>query len=338
MRNTIKALTRGILAGTGLLTLLPSQATAGLCDMNGCWEVGAEALWWKPCVCNFEYAIAAPQTESSTTPNSKTIYAVKPDYDWGFRVWIGADSSCDCYFINLAWTHLQATSTSNVNAPTGSRLTPLFSLVSNNFNDYTNALGRYKNDYDKVNLRAARYLYKGCDIDYYGYAGLRWVDIKQRRQIFATHTVVNTSYRDFERQTAEFDGVGLELGLGGRYHIGCGFNLVGNASVVTVLGHSRLHSELSLTDNGGAPSARTTASNLKFPSSTTCAPGIELRLGFSYMYECGCVELTGEIGYELDYYYGALSRPLAQSDTANTTALWSNVGFGGLYIGAGICF
>jgi len=259
------------------------------CRWNGSWEMGAEALYWKNCSCDWEYGLLR-DSEGQTT----AVGLLNPDYDWGFRV-LGGYYSCDsCNFLTLDWVYWRSTNTITRTAPAGQ------TIVDANLSITT---GKFKirSHYNRVNLRGGIYLYRGCDINFYTYAGVRWVDIEEKRQIdgFATQQT-GQPVLAASRTKADFWGVGLEVGVGASYYLGCNFYLNGNIGGSTALGERRFLSRL--TDQATIHNSET----INYPTRTIVVPGVDLRLGVSYKYDCSCFSITGEIGYEHTTYFNAM--------------------------------
>jgi hypothetical protein len=164
--------------------------------------------------------------------------------------------------------------------------------------------------YDRVNLRGGYYLHHSSCIDLYAFAGVRYLYVDLRQSEGRPNLWLSENSR--------FQGGGLELGLGGEYRMSCGLNLVGQAGPTASIGRRTNHAPV-----------------LHLPSRTICAPGLDFRIGINYTKQCRCLAFTGEVGYELNYFYGLLALPRdgAIVDRPVTGELTScrNIGFAGPY-------
>jgi hypothetical protein len=272
------------------------------CQWNGCWRLGAELLYWQPCVCEWDAGLGSTFPEDDI---DSTILTIKPSADFGFRLIGGYDSEDGCEFATLSWTHLRSTDAWNV---------PPFSITTFGIDQVTDLALGVKSEYNRVSLQAGRYLYQGCGANFYTVAGLDFIDFDLKRS--ANYVASSTFAEYFEK--SEYYGLGFELGLGGEYHIGCGFNLAGKVGAVASFGR-RKHRSAFPQD----PLFQ------EYPSTTLCIPGLDVRVGINYARECNCNELTLELGFALDYYW----QPLAVGMGANfSRSECIDVGFGGPYL------
>jgi hypothetical protein len=270
-----------------------------------CWEVGVDYLYWKPCGC-FEYGV----DKVSADP---VYLGVTPDYDSGFRLFAATYTDDCCHIWSVEWAHLKTTD--HVKREVGSADWVLFPSNAPSESDKAEASLKYR--YNKVNLRAGRYISNYCTSRAYAFGGLRYVDIERKQSAMAIDPEL-TSWAK-----AQFEGAAFEVGAGVEVQEPCNFSAVGHISGLAAIGRQSLDQAL-----GDRAYYR--------PTRTTCAAGIEVRLGVQYRYECDCFWITAQVGYELDYYISALSLPSGLYEATgaapfpNTTK--ANAGFGGPYL------
>lgn len=314
---------RGLAIGASLLFC--TNAVSSGCCTEGLWEVGAEALWWKPCLCPFEYGNLTP--DDNARPRNFDVLKVKPNADWGFRVWVAADR--DCYFTSLDWTYLKVANTDSVGpveAPA-----ELITYFSGGDNPQQKAVARMHTRYNKVRWKVAYYLHRSCDLSFHTFAGIRYVKIEHENRLNATPSDPAEPSQSFVER-AKWQGPAVEIGFGGGYHIGCGLYLKGHIAAIGGVGQQRL-SPMTLFEGA--------SERHDFDTYTSCIPALEFKVGISYTYVCGCFELTGEVGYEIDHYYGALAffnahNNFGASGSYNLKSV--DIGFAGPYIGLGVTF
>jgi hypothetical protein len=188
-------------------------------------------------------------------------------------------------------------------------LLPEFGLIAMSF-----ARGRQKTQYDTAYLRLGRNLFCHCNSRFYAYGSARYLGVAVIRSIKAVDVLsgsLNTFY-----DKSEFQGGGLELGIGGEYRLGCGFNLVGQLGILALLGNR--------TDFFRIVSTVSTSARLAPRNILKCAPGIDCRLAMNYTYNgclCGCNwRLVGEIGWEMDYYWSVVALRKATFVETNSIA------------------
>lgn len=317
MKRLIKTLGITLLIGASTMSAKGSADNWcwDSCRWDGCWEIGAEALYWKSCGCGWQYGTVGETGGSS--PLHIDYLRLSPDYDWGFRIQ-GGYYSCDaCSFVTLDWIYFRSTDTIKKTHPVGSILAthPTALVVGDILANH--AIVQDKFQYNRVNLRGGYYLYRGCDVSFYALAGIRWVDIEDKRNAKLVQEVLNIEDDAIPqqeivltlnpgaryREKSDFWGVGIEVGFGADYDLGCGFQLVGRVAGTTAVGRRSHHIDIVQEADAfvsGPVFIRTT-------TRTQCVPGLDFRLGFAYTYDCDCVSVTGEIGYESNYYFNALA-------------------------------
>ncbi len=294
------------------LFLLLGIATLGAIDLQKrCWEIGAELLYWRPCSPSYEYGTIV---HSDSDVES---LAIQPDYEAGFRIF-GATYTWDCcHIFSIDWTRLYTSDAVKKSAGT------LF--VFPNETDLTDATvrARLKYRYNKVNVRAGRYIASYCDSKAYVFGGIRYVNIERFQEAKAG------SVQSF--QSSKFDGAAFEVGFGMVAEEGCGFAITGHFAGLMGIGERRLTQKVNTI-------------RYRHPSHTACIPGLEARLGVRYRYECSCFWINAEIGYEIDHYFDALALVTDGNAIRNTTnpaiGATSNigVGFSGPYLQISVRF
>lgn len=336
MKKLRKALSFCLIGGS-LLISNQAVASSNWCDLDGCWELGVEALYWKPCICDWQYGFTKSDSRLSAGVDNhifQDALTVATDYEWGFRILGGYLSHDCCRSLRLDWVYLRSKDSDhaapnafiratprNPSAPSPNTLTPNVQLP----------VAKLRLEYNRVNLRGAQYLHRGCNLDLYTYVGIRWINIEQTRHVaglaFVGGAAVESPDDIFTRKGREkskFDGAGLEFGLGGEYRTRCGLSLVGLVAPTVTLGERKHHLSANFTEVGFVSN---------YASRTHCTPGLDFRLGLSYTRECDCAIVVGELGYEMHYYFNTLAT-IDNWVEDTVEALQSrciNVGFGGPY-------
>jgi hypothetical protein len=266
------------------------------CCWDGCWEAGAEALYWKPCTCEWAYGY----------DESNNVLSVSPDYHWGFRIFAGYEASDACGFLELDWTHLKGTDTNFVQ---GAQI-----LIGNIPSSETRAREHLR--YNRINFRGGYSLYRGCDVSFQMFAGLRYTDIDSNHHL-------RTEPAGDVVESSSFWGVGAEVGVAIEYGLGCNVYLLGHLAGSAAVGRREAHQQ-------SVESQPRVTRTTSVPTRTQCVPGIDMRLGIGRLTQCGCLTLFGEIGYEFHHYFGVLAAFPPVFDGAAVVEC-ADVGFGGPY-------
>lgn len=301
------------------------------CDWCGDFEIGGEALYWRPLYCQWDFA-----TQSDGGTGLVNVFSIKNHYDWGFRVF--GSWTCDDFYVALSYLYYRSTDAKGLAVAFDSTSQFQVNDVSSFKADASN---RY--DHQNVNLRVGVVDRDPCkDIELEGWGLLRWVDIENRREVRALQSSQPGGVAAINRfrQKAEFWGVGLGLGGGAHYDLVCGLGFFGESSVMAIIGERRLPSQRTLEVNQPEEVV-----SWVYRNETCVVPGLDLRVGLDYTWCCDCFSITGLIGYELNYYWnalilGELAPGAGFPDSTEVTLPRScrDIGFAGLVLGFSIGF
>jgi hypothetical protein len=300
-----------VLAGAAMLST-PSAA-----DSN-CWSLGAEALYWKPFTCGWEYGV------QGSIQDNKRLFALHSDYTWGFRLG-GEYTTCDGFgSLDLEWTYLKASDSAHA-----------FDLTEFVIAPAVSGKAGLRHRYNRVNLRGSRELFNCCCGTFYAYTGIRYVDIDLQRRFRGFEDIEFLVLAHEGKENSSYWGVGIEGGVGASIDIACGFSLIGRFGLSGLVGRRRHDFQGSATFFNVARLSRNT------PTQSQVVPGVDMQLGVSYTYECSCWALTGEIGYENQALFDALLLYQGLVDFGfpnRTDIVCSDVSYGGPYIALRVSF
>lgn len=307
-------------------------------------EIGGSALYWKTIAPSFHYAETFSNINAQGQGTQNTLHSVDPGFDWGLRIYA---SFCSA---TLDWTHYSVRDTNPTIITPVASPNPLSSPITFIFYPRApdtptgsntaraiveRASATIKNEYDRVNLRWHHCLQSYCSMDLYAYAGVRWFRIRQSQKMEGSRSAIPVpldqpaAFFSFS-QSAEFNAGAIELGAGGIYCLGCNFDIVGHVGALAALGHRKLNGQTIST-------LEFTTARLLDRSNTHFASGIEVQLALRYTQECGCMKLTGELGYELNYYFNPIEI-FQLSPTYDLNFHNIDVGYSGPYISLKLCF
>lgn len=286
------------------------------CCWDGCFQIGASAIWWRPSTPYFEYGRV-------NTTSSGAFVAVEPagfhaEYQWGFQIFGGWFPHNACWFGHAKWNYL------NRSKNHGRIEDPIIPVFTTNTAQLS-ATAKSRFEYNQVYARLGYYLQRNCYVDFYTYGGLRWVDVRVR---FTIEGINSDDELNVYRERTETWAVGIETGFGGEYHLGCGFNLNGRMGFFGGVGEQKHFF--------GSPTVTTVASaaETQIPTQVFCLPGFDARFGVNFTYECCCTEIVLELAYEMDYYFDAITVKNAESVFSS----WHDVGFAGPVLSLSVCF
>jgi Legionella pneumophila major outer membrane protein precursor len=304
-------------AGAALALLMSTQTLAAdWCNLSGDWVAGAHALVFTPVTCEYDYASV------STTEGDQPVSTVKCELDWGFRVFGQYLSRCSFTGISYQWYESKASDSTTAEL-----------LVNRHAFVGRQAIANLSLRYQNVDVRMGKFLHRTCGHAFYLFGNARWVDLQDKRLL---RTIGLESDVVDVTQTAKLQGGALGVGAGAECNLWCDLGLFGEANILGVIADRSTSASLVTTTSAG----QATVIDFQFGSDTCVNPEVNFRLGLDYSYTCGCWTFVGELGYELDYFWNAVS--ISQGDvTVGTPSLFrgcENVGFSGLFFGGRVLF
>ncbi|MBS0622747.1 MAG: hypothetical protein JSR80_07300, partial [Verrucomicrobia bacterium] len=265
---------------------------------------------------------------SSTYPEGSTraiianYHSLRPDYYSGFRLFANTYKTDCCHLFFVEWAHLHGSDQIAFSSPLSNIVFPFLADVPGG-----TVKASLEITYDKVSIRAGRYVSSHCESLGYVFGGLRYVNIErfQRAARFNSAVFVRNT------ESGRFSGGALEIGYGVEAVEPCSFSLVGQLCGLMAVGERRLRQQLV---NGTAPG------NVKRPTETAWVCGCEMRLGARYRHHWKACWIDLEFGFEMDQYFNALKFSTAETiELAGDLGLnYVNVGFAGPYASASVRF
>jgi hypothetical protein len=237
-----------------------------------------EAIWWMPLQRNYDFAII-PGT------NTETFKALASPH-LGGRIQGRYDR--DCLFAQLSYLYLRTTDTAEINRANANILMPQLPVGLNRVR------AQLKHRYQNVDLRVGRYLLKECENTFYLFSNARWVDINYRESTTGASPAFQVNFL----QKANFEGGGLGVGFGGSYGLFGGLSCFGEFGPMAVIGRQTAPIQRA-TINGGV-------SFFNMTDQTCVIPATDFLFGLRYRYDCSCLSILAQVGYEINYYWDAL--------------------------------
>lgn len=325
IKHTSRAAFSTLVGALAILATTPAQADWSLWQgACGNYYLDAEVLYWKPI---HEPILTARVLTSAVSQHDLDLTG---QYDVGGRVRLGYEV-CD-WFFDVAYLYYRGTDHNEATGvPDFIAVDPVFDFSQVSFFE-TKAAIRYQN----IDARIGHHLCSGRWWDTFVYANARWV----------TMDIINMAeFKDVDgdnftletlRQTGDFNGGGLGLGLGGNVCAWRGFGLTSTAGITLIYGESRAEDYTIIRLDGDDITSNTAVLiNQPTPNCYTHAfPAFDLRFGVDYNFCMGCLDVTAEVGYELDYYFNVL--PLSQNRLEQSE--FSDMGFAGPYFKLAIVF
>lgn len=200
-----------------LLLMVPTLLVARGYDGYGCcnpcmdWLCGVsfnvDWLYWNIRRSNLDYAI--PYVDDTADNSIGDVHRVEPDFKSGVRV--GLHKECGCFDYAIWYTYFDQNYIDTIDSPAGNQAgTRLYDKVAAvDIGDVTRALGKWKIDYDHVDVNAGyRFETLGCACLHL-FGGFTWAGIDQE---YDTDYLEGSSTFDRIHQTLDMNAYGVNFG------------------------------------------------------------------------------------------------------------------------------
>lgn len=288
-------------------------------------EIGADALYWRDVSNGFLYAI--------DTGTSDLAHFAVPKYDWGIAVWGRLNQCSSPLFIRGRYVHFDSTVRSQASEPPGGGLEGLFRPLLVVAEQLLQATARLKVEYrgGTVDLGFLCSANPCLQVELFG--GARYANLFYRLQV---DYLIQGGTNERALEFASFRGIGPHLGIGCEwnpfsYGLATGFQLFGHIAFAAIIGNNRLRLSA---DNGFLAFSNSQT----YPSRLAIHPAVDLRIGLSYSVDICHVTFSGEIGYELDYYFSVFDKIDNTTRAGVPTGPGFSDGFGGPFFGLSIAY
>lgn len=272
MTVSIKTLQRAFLAVALCTTAISSAQNEYHCNDDssmpiysgpvGNFHIITEALIFKACEDGLAYGtgttLVLPNPAQPDTFVNSRLKNIHPEWDVGFRLGLGYTLPCDCWGIEVLWTHFQTHAHSSFNRPfadpgrsetSGAFFTPGYGFTDLNQSDLEGidrTKARWKLHLDLVDVEFGRFVCLSECLTIRPHIGVRAAWINQSFRIVNSVDALDLGLSgeiQNVRLKGDYEGVGLRGGLDTLWNLGCGFSLYGNAAGSVLYGNYNVKSE-----------------------------------------------------------------------------------------------
>lgn len=293
------------------------------CD--GDWVVTVAGLYWTSHQFGMEYAIETETNSSLVANRTKLVHAEykNPDFKWdfGFKVGIGYNTTCDGWDFGALWTWYRGKAFSHNEAESEDNIT-LLTLWSNfphtngeldilpNFPIYaTDIQSHWKLDLNLIDVELGREFWSGKRVSLRPFVGIRAgfinqnFDIEQKGGSFNITYLINLQeitlpFNNEINMSNDFKGAGVRVGINSAWILGCGLGIYGNFA------YSILYGRFDIKQKEGNRLAIPPFDKQKFFETTdhfrTSSQITDLTLGIQWSaFLCDCkYGITAQLGWE----------------------------------------
>jgi hypothetical protein len=274
------------------------------------YSIWGEYLYLQPNGSDLYYAAEAlgldPDIAVPAVSPNWVILEIDPSYHSAFQVGWGALWGASQISLALDWERLRASDSDSFTASAAGAMVGPLADIGPNSALYTSARGHYRSAFDAVNFNFGKDVCIGEHFHLNGHLGAEFLRIRQVTHQHYSNPTIQIS-RDFSNGST-FIGAGPELGLDYEYRLCAGLFLQGNSLFSLVMGQmSNQVSYASTTPELNAlqcPNPNNQSTSV--PHRTQLVPGLEQRVGFSYLIDFKSVKLTFALGYQCQIYINAI--------------------------------
>lgn len=294
---------------------------------NGDFVVTVAGLYWNAHQDGLGFGVFNNVTGSVDTPADSRLpnHLVKakvlnPNFKWdfGWKLGLGYNSSCDGWDFNLVWTHYNGKAHNNVDAdsednvvalPLWSAYQPMVSGSEGAALQATQINQHWKLKLNMADFELGREFWNSKYLTIRPHIGLRFVWIDQNfklehRGLSWSDTVnLGVNYNDFVNMSNDYKGLGIRAGLDTVWNLCRGFAFFGNAAGSLVYGRFSVDQDEYVRE-ASSPFNRTNIMELDNDFRSTKAI-VDLTLGIQYstMF-CDCsYRFTIGLGWENHMFF-----------------------------------
>lgn len=198
-----------------------------------CWGfyINIDPIIWQAHVNGTGFAVVTKKSPDffNATGQSR-VRNLNYDWDWGFRLGIGLNTTHDAWDFLLQWTRWCTDGKRNVNAEDDQTIFPRFghsSLLGPTSANRVSA--KWEMDYNLLDLEWARSFFVSSCVSLRPFGGLRTAWIDQKEFDIDFRDLINSSFSTFDiLQSDRFWGIGIRTGLDSSWELSHGFSLFNN--------------------------------------------------------------------------------------------------------------
>lgn len=280
------------------------------------WLFG-EALIWQAAEENLPYA-----TQVKPSEDRRKLETMDFNWDWGFRIGLGGNTSRDGWDIDLYWTRIRNQTNNHAHGTSSKEIQEFWTTAASAepLGTFTKASAHGHTLLNQIDLELGREFYVGKFLTTRPFFGLRYSWIHQKY-----HAKYTGSVDEFAKLRSRFWGFGFAAGLDTNWWLGNGFSIYGDSDISVVFGKFNVHEKGTLDD-----STIWTASN----KTNAGRPIFDIGIGFQYR-DTFCDEsfaLTARAGYEYHLYFNQnmfIQVNNGSSTFENFNPLGGNLGYQG---------
>lgn len=219
------------------------------------WFVGLDILYWKADLSNNNFVQGqSGGTQPGQLPNNGDVFNIKYDWDGGVKALVGYHFEYDAWDLTLKYNYYSASGSTTKSSGNGQNLLPLrgmgdqiltglHSTGPEQFGFCTRSKGSGELSFQTLDLDLSRAYFVSSKLSLNPSIGIRsaWIRVKERVEYtggepYTEAVPANTLVYGLQGNTVHVNdssktwGIGPQIGLDTKWHVGCGFSIFGDVS------------------------------------------------------------------------------------------------------------
>ncbi len=273
-------------------------------------ETGGEAIFWLAIVCPLEIG----QETRVGNPGDIRVASLRTNPEWGAKLYVGLGN--DWARVRLSYLIFNPTQSGRDRNNTAFDAPIAFHIAGT---DWSAVQARRRITYQNVEGLFGCYWIRGGRFCGECIWRCRFVDINYNMLVLAKSATERGEYQ----QKSHFHGIGPGFGGAVQYCVFEGFEIVGEASFMGIIGKRRTPKWQSASSQGPAPNTIIT----RFDSEYTIIPAFTGRAGVEWLWDFPCFRMLFNISFDWEYYFQPLSYIVDVFSTTDRVCM--NMGFAG---------
>lgn len=248
---------RSLESRKGSCIVNPPARPTQKCDFGG--YLAVDPLLLKAQENGLEFAAVTNSLFDGVTPESAINGHTKfksPNFnwDWGFRLRLGANLAHDGWDLYSTWTRLYTSAHRKVDAGLGQFILPLYLSPETNAGTLfhfgaprlaLNATDHWNLHFNQLDLEVGRQFFVSKWLTLKPHVGLRgaWIHQSDKVRYF---NLVNNPFTDYAvaNMACKFNGIGITGGLETQWGLGCGWSLFANYAASMLYGYFHVDNDV----------------------------------------------------------------------------------------------
>ncbi len=228
------------------------------CDFGG--YITIDPLLLKPQENGLEFVVKSEEASTAGLHGLSRAKSLNFNWDWGFRLGLGANLAHDAWDVFLDWTWFRTHASRHITPNAGQTLFPVFAHPGDDGFEFGNATAlesssHWKLRLNEIDLEAGRQFFVSKWLTLKPHAGFRTAWVRQKDNIrYSGLSGEALLPQGNVNMRCNYWGIGIKGGLDTQWGVGCGWSFVANYSASILYGFfNSNHSEIAIATSG-APS------------------------------------------------------------------------------------